>query len=152
MKKLLITVCSVALLTGVGCTHKPSKYNEENAYVPTASFGDLENKVSDRVFFEFNSSDLSDNAKSILNRQVEFMKENPKLNFSLQGYCDKRGTSDYNLALGERRANSVKEYLVSKGIDSSRLKVISFGKEYPAVIGDSEEAYSQNRRTVTVII
>ena len=103
------------------------------------------------MFFAFDNSNLSDSAKTILDRQVEFMKDNSHLKFVLEGYCDKRGTVEYNLALGERRANSVKKYLVNHGINPDRLIVISFGKERPAVVGDTEEAYRQNRRVVTVI-
>lgn len=79
------------------------------------------------------------------------MKEYPNLSFVIEGHCDKKGTIEYNLALGERRANSVKEYLVQHGINPGRLTVISFGKERPAIIGDSEEVFAKNRRSVTVI-
>ncbi|MFQ3306996.1 MAG: peptidoglycan-associated lipoprotein [Candidatus Midichloriaceae bacterium] len=156
MNKLLVTACVISFIA-VGCTHKPSG-SSNSGYsgddinsISKSTFEDLENKVGDRVFFAVNSSSLSDVAKEVLKRQIEFMKKHSHLKFVLEGYCDKRGTVEYNLALGERRANSVKEFLASHGLNSDRLTVISFGKERPAVMGDSQEAYRQNRRVVTVI-
>ncbi len=156
MKKILLTICSMALLTGVGCKNKShqsaSDVNRSTLdSIPNSTFEELDKKVGDKVFFAYDNSELSDSAKTILDRQVEFMKEKSHLKFVIEGFCDKRGTVEYNLALGERRANSVKKYLVNHGINPDRLIVISFGKERPAVIGDTEEAYRQNRRAVTVI-
>ena len=154
MKKILFTICSIALLGG-GCAHKSQKdvapEQEGVASVSPAAFEELENKVGSKVFFALNSASLSQQSKDVLDKQVEYMKKYPHLNFVIEGHCDKRGTDEYNLALGERRANSVKEYLIQYSINPSRLIVISFGKERPAVIGDSEEAFAKNRRAVTVI-
>ena len=107
--------------------------------------------TSDRVFFAFDSSALSDNAVEVLNTQVKWLKDHKKVNVIVQGYCDERGTREYNLALGERRANAVKQYLVSQGIAADRISVISYGKERPAVLGNNEAAWAQNRRAVTVV-
>ena len=156
MKKALLAVCSLALLAGVGCknkSHQSTNGTDGSTLdsISKATFEELEKKVGDKVYFSYDNSDLSDSAKSILDKQVEFMKDKSHLKFVLEGFCDERGTVEYNLALGERRSNSVKKYLVHHGINPDRLIVISFGKERPAVIGHTEEAYKQNRRVVTVI-
>lgn len=114
-----------------------------------SQISELENKVGDRVFFELDSSSINAEGKETLNRQVAFMSENPDLTFSIEGHCDERGTREYNLALGERRASSVKQYLISSGVNSERLKTVSYGKEKPAVEGSNEWAWGQNRRAVT---
>ena len=154
MKKVLFTICSIALL-GIGCTHKQQKditpEQEKVVSVSPVAFEELESKVGNKVFFPLNSANLSQQNKDVLDKQIEYMKKYSHLNFVIEGHCDKRGTVEYNLALGERRANSVKEYLIQYGINPNRLIVISFGKERPAVIGDSEEAFAKNRRAVTVI-
>lgn len=156
MKKVLLTVCSLALIAGVGCIPKSQQSTSGTDSstldsIPKSTFEELEKKVGDRVFFSYDNSGLSDSAKAVLDKQIEFMKENSHLKFVLEGFCDQRGTVEYNLALGERRANSVKKHLVQHGINPDRLIVISFGKERPAVSGYTEEAYKQNRRVVTVI-
>ena len=155
MKKLLFTVCSIALLGVVGCAHKPqeSADSKEDSISPVSytTFEEFESKVGNKVFFAFDSANLSTQSEIILDKQIGFMKEYPNLSFVIEGHCDKKGTIEYNLALGERRANSVKEYLVQHGINPGRLTVISFGKERPAIIGDSEEVFAKNRRSVTVI-
>ena len=111
---------------------------------------DFENNIGDRVFFALNSSLLSCDTKSKLNQQIAFFKENPELNAIIEGHADERGTSEYNLALGERRANAVLQYFIMKGLNASRFEVISYGKEKPAVIGMDEKAYAANRRVVVV--
>ncbi len=112
---------------------------------------DLVAHVGDRVFFDYDSSELATNAQRTLQRQAEWFKMNPSVNATVEGHCDERGTREYNLALGERRANSAKNYLVSLGVDASRLSIISYGKEYPEDPGQSEVAWSKNRRSVTVV-
>ena len=109
--------------------------------------------AEDRVFFALDSSALTSNAQEVLDTQVNWLtaKRHNKTNVIVQGYCDERGTREYNLALGERRANAVKEYLVSHGVDADRISTISYGKERPAVLGSNEAACAQNRRAVTVI-
>ena len=107
--------------------------------------------AEDRVFFAFDSSAITDNSAEILQTQVKWLKKHENVNVIVQGYCDERGTREYNLALGERRANAVKQYLVSQGIAADRISTISYGKERPAVLGNNEAAWAQNRRAVTVI-
>lgn len=107
--------------------------------------------VGDRVFFEFDRSDLTAEARTTLERQAFWLRKYPSVTVSIEGHADERGTREYNLALGERRASSARDYLVSLGIDPSRLSTISYGEERPAVVGSNEEAWAQNRRAVTVI-
>ena len=102
------------------------------------------------VYFDFDSSALTAKAVADLDSQIAWLKKNPKVNVVIQGYCDKRGTAEYNLALGERRAEAVKQYLVSQGVCAKRVATVSYGKEY-AFPGDTEEAYAKSRRGVTVV-
>ena len=107
--------------------------------------------VGDRVLFDYDSAKLDTSAKILLDSQSRFLRANTDLNFVVEGHCDERGTREYNLALGEKRATAVRDYLVINGIDPDRIKVISYGKEKPAVIGSNGMAYSKNRRAVTII-
>ena len=108
-------------------------------------------KVGDRVLFGYDSSELDDDDRAILNNQSKFLNQNPSLKVTIQGHCDERGTREYNLALGEKRAQSVKNYLISLGISSDRVSTISYGKERPAVVGSNDGAWAQNRRSVTIV-
>ena len=107
--------------------------------------------IGDRVFFDFDKSDLRPDAIDQLNRQADFMNGNGSITVVIEGHADERGTREYNLALGDRRASSAEQYLESMGVDGGRMETISYGKERPAVLGSNEDAWSQNRRAVTVI-
>ena len=107
--------------------------------------------VGDRVLFDYDSAKLDSSAKILLDGQSRFLRANTDLNFIVEGHCDERGTREYNLALGEQRATAVRDYLVIQGIDPDRIKVISYGKEKPAVVGSNSMAWSKNRRAVTII-
>ena len=107
--------------------------------------------VGDRVLFDYDSSELSPEAKLTLDKQSRFLRANSDLTFTIEGHCDERGTREYNLALGEKRATAVRDYLVIEGISSDRVRVISYGKEKPAVVGSNDMAWSKNRRAVTTI-
>lgn len=144
LKKLL--AAGAVILSLAAC----STTDGDGVNASQSQIDELTNKVGDRVLFEFDSSSLTSEARQTLDKQVVFMTDNSELSFTIEGHCDSRGTREYNLALGERRANSVREYLVAHGIDESRLTIVSYGKERPAVIGDNEFAWSQNRRGVTV--
>lgn len=112
---------------------------------------DLVVNVGDRVFFAYNESELTPEARATLDRQAAWLKKYGSIGVTVEGHCDERGTREYNLALGERRATAVKNYLVADGIPASRLKTISYGKERPAVLGHNEAAWAQNRRGVTLV-
>ena len=107
--------------------------------------------VGDRVLFDYDSSELSAEAKLTLDKQSRFLRVNSDLTFTIEGHCDERGTREYNLALGEKRATAVRDYLVIEGISPDRIRVISYGKEKPAVVGANDMAWSKNRRAVTTI-
>lgn len=109
-------------------------------------------KISDRVFFDFNKDNLTEEAISVLDATAEWLNKNPDVKLLIEGHTDERGTKEYNIGLGQRRASSVKKYLESKGIDAARIKIISYGKERPEFAGSNEEAWSKNRRAVSVIL
>ncbi len=121
------------------------------AVVEQVDVSDLIAQAGSRVYFGFDRHDLDADARAILVAQADVLKANGMSTITVQGHCDDRGTRDYNLALGERRANAVKNYLVALGVAAGRIDVISYGFERPAVVGSNEAAWAQNRRGVTVI-
>ena len=123
----------------------------ESASIIPGSQEDLIVNVGDRVFFNYDSSDLDSDAQELLQDQVAWLKQYSDVSVIVEGHCDERGTREYNLALGEKRAQSVKNYLISLGIASDRISTISYGKERPAVVGSNDGAWAQNRRSVTVV-
>lgn len=121
------------------------------AQVVPGSQRDLVVNVGDRVFFAFDSSDLSNQARVTLSNQAAWLRKFPGVRVAIEGHADERGTREYNLALGERRASAVKDYLVALGVAPARVKTISYGKERPAAVGSNETAWAQNRRGVMVV-
>ena len=107
--------------------------------------------VGDRVFFDYDSAELDADAQELLQAQAAWLKQYKKTSIIIEGHCDERGTREYNLALGEKRAQAVKNYLNGLGVDSSSISTISYGKERPAVVGSNDDAWSQNRRSVTKV-
>ena len=107
--------------------------------------------VGDRVFFDYDQHDLTGEARSTVERQSQWLKQYGSVSIVVEGHSDERGTREYNLALGEKRANTVRNYLIANGVDASRIQVISYGKERPAVMGSDEQSWAQNRRAVVVI-
>lgn len=112
---------------------------------------DLVVNVGDRVFFDYDRHELTAEARATVEKQAEWLKRYSTLNVLVEGHCDERGTREYNLALGERRATAVRNYLIALGVDASRLQTISYGKERPAVLGSDEASWAQNRRGVLVV-
>lgn len=108
--------------------------------------------TSDTVNFGTDMYDIDGSARSILDSQADWLQRFPTARITLEGHCDERGTREYNLALGDRRANAAKNYLVSRGIPAGRITTISYGKERPLALGSDEESYAQNRRAVTVVV
>ena len=123
----------------------------ETASIEPGSQEDLIVNVGDRVFFNYDSSDLDSDAQELLQDQVAWLKQYSDVSVIIEGHCDERGTREYNLALGEKRAQSVKNYLIGLGISSDRVSTISYGKERPAVVGSNDGAWAQNRRSVTIV-
>ena len=112
---------------------------------------DLVTNVGDRVFFAFDQYDLTSEARATVEKQAQWLKTYPSVNIMVEGHCDERGTREYNLALGEKRAMAVRNYLIALGVDAGRIQTISYGKERPAVTGSDEAAWAQNRRGVLVV-
>ncbi len=108
-------------------------------------------EIGNTVYFEYDSSALTSAAQAGLDRQAAFLKANPSVVVTIEGHCDERGTREYNLALGDRRASAARDYLIANGINAARLRTVSYGKERPAVVGSTETAWSKNRRAATVI-
>ena len=107
--------------------------------------------IGNKVYFDFDSSALSADAKSTLNAQAAFLRSNPSVRITVEGHADERGTREYNLALGDRRASAARDFLVAQGIDGARIKTISYGKERPEMVGSNDEAWAKNRRPVSII-
>ncbi len=135
---------------GVGLGNADSVYVDETAPVP-GSQADLVINVGDRIFFDTDSSDLTVNARQTLENQAAWLAQYTNVGVVIEGHADERGTREYNLALGARRANAVQNYLVALGVNPSRVTTLSYGKERPAVPGSNENAWAQNRRSVTKV-
>ena len=140
---LLVTACATQKKAGTGMM-------QGDVYTGNETVEYLATGVRDRVFFATNKSTLTTASRDTLRKQAAFMRKKSDLKFTIEGHADERGTREYNLALGERRANAVKDYLMTYGISGNRLSVISYGKERPVNSGSSPLAWSQNRRSVTV--
>jgi peptidoglycan-associated lipoprotein len=118
---------------------------------PSAGSNALEPSAKDRVFFDYNSIVIKPDGEDTLTRQALWLKQHPDVKVLIEGHCDERGTREYNIALGDRRANAVKNHLQALGVSPDRMETISYGKERPDQLGADENALSQNRRSVTVI-
>ena len=108
-------------------------------------------QVGNTVYFGFDSSELGGEARATLDRQAAFLNVNPTMIVIIEGHADERGTREYNLALGDRRAVAVRDYLLAKGLNAARVRTVSYGKERPAVSGSNEESWAKNRRAATVL-
>jgi peptidoglycan-associated lipoprotein len=152
---LLLAACETATTTtagsaGGGAATTAGAGAPRTGPVP-GSQQDLVVNVGDRVFFDLDKSDLKPEARRTLERQAAWLKQYGNAAVTIEGHADERGTREYNLALGDRRAKAASNYLVSLGIAANRVRTISYGKERPAVLGSNEAAWSQNRRAVTVV-
>jgi len=145
----LLAACSTAPEGGANTSGNAAAAQKLGPAAGTAQ--DFVVNVGDRVFFGYDQYAISTDARAILTNQATWLKKFPNATIALEGHADERGTREYNLALGERRANAAKEYLVSLGVDAMRVKTISFGKERPVALGHNEAAWGQNRRSVTVV-
>ena len=119
--------------------------------VVPGSMEDLVVNVGDRVLFDYNQYNLRANSQAILEKQAAWLQTYSSVNVTIEGHCDERGTREYNLALGERRAAAARDYLLAQGIDPARIRVISYGKERPVAAGSNETSWSKNRRAATVL-
>ena len=147
-KKLLLLVATGLFLASCAATNTNQG---GDASINAGTQEDLIVNVGDRVFFEFDSSELTVDAQSTLDAQAAWLMQYSDTNITIEGHADERGTREYNLALGDKRAFAVYSYLAQAGIDTNRMEYISWGKERPEDIGSDETAYSQNRRSVTIV-
>jgi len=143
-KKILLLVAFVSLAGGC----KTTKVAEEKPQVKQEIIEEV--KVPDRVYFGYDGYDLTNKSKKVLELQVEWLKQDEDVKILIEGHCDERGTREYNLVLGQKRADAVKSYLIEKGISSRRIKTVSYGKEKPEYLGNGESIWSKNRRSVIV--
>ena len=150
LRKILIVIVASLALTACAAQKKQTGMMQSDVYTGTDTVEYLATGVKDRVFFATNKSTLTTASRDTLRKQAAWMRKKSDLSFTIEGHADERGTREYNLALGERRANAVKDYLMTYGISGGRLSVISYGKERPVNSGSSPLAWSQNRRSVTV--
>jgi peptidoglycan-associated lipoprotein len=152
--KLLGAIMAIGLLAGCA-SNTASTAGTGGAAVSSGpvpgSQEDLVANVGDRVFYAFNTSTLSTDAQGTLTRQTAWLGKYPQISVQIAGNCDDRGTEEYNLALGQRRANSARDYLVAKGVSSARISTISYGKDRPTAVGDDESAWAQNRNAITSV-
>jgi len=149
---LILVACLVltACATKKTSTSSMSGQMQGDTYMGTDTIKELAKGVPDRVFFATNETVLTTASRETLRKQAAWLRKNSDINVVLEGHADERGTREYNLALGERRANSAKDYLMTYGISSDRISVLSYGKERPVDSGSSPLAWSKNRRSVTV--
>ena len=149
-KKILVVVLASIVLTACATQKKQSGKMSGDVYTGSETVEYLATGVKDRVFFATNKSTLTTASRDTLRKQAAWMRKKKKLTFSIEGHADERGTREYNLALGERRANAAKDYLMTYGVSANRISVISYGKERPVDSGSNPLSWSKNRRSVTV--
>ena len=150
IKKIALIAFASFALTACATSKKSTGKMAGDVYTGTDTIEYLATGVKDRVFFATNKSTLTTASRDTLRKQAAWMRKKKDLKFSIEGHADERGTREYNLALGERRANAVKDYLMTYGIAGNRISVISYGKERPVNSGSNPLAWSQNRRSVTI--
>jgi peptidoglycan-associated lipoprotein len=147
----LFAACETASEVGGDSASTSSVSSASSSAAVAKTEADKLAEVGNTVYFDFDSSELSENAQMTLNRQAAFLNVNPTLVIVVEGHADERGTREYNLALGDRRATAVRDYLLAKGLNSARVRTVSYGKERPAVEGSTEAAWEKNRRAATVL-
>ena len=146
----LAAVLAVALSMGA-CANKNLGMDANASAATPGSQQDFVVNVGDRVFFESDQTDLTPQATATLDKQIQWLQTYSRYTFTIEGHADERGTREYNIALGARRAQSVKAYMTAHGIDPSRMRTISYGKERPVAVCNDISCWSQNRRAVTVL-
>ena len=149
LKNILLVIFATLILSACS-TAKKSGDIDGDVYTGKETVKYLASGVPDRIFFATNKSSLTTASRATLRKQATFLRKNKSLNVTIEGHADERGTREYNLALGERRANAARDYLMTYGISSDRISVLSYGKERPVDSGSNPLAWSKNRRSVTV--
>ena len=149
LKNILLVIFATLILSACS-TAKKSGNIDGDVYTGKETVKYLASGVPDRVFFATNKSSLTTASRATLRKQANYLRKNKNLNVTIEGHADERGTREYNLALGERRANAARDYLMTYGISGKRISVISYGKEKPVNPASTSLAWSQNRRSVTI--
>jgi peptidoglycan-associated lipoprotein len=155
--KIVTAFAAALLLAACASSKEPATTTDTGTGTGTAgqatpgSAQDFQVNVGDRVYFDYDSYEIRSDAQTTLQKQAAWLQQYANFTILIEGHCDERGTREYNLALGERRANAVKNYLVALGLDANRVQTISYGKERPIAEGHDESAWAQNRVGVTVL-
>jgi peptidoglycan-associated lipoprotein len=148
MIKAIAAFAALALLAACSSSEPP---NPATTTVTPGSIADFKQNIGDRVYFDTDMSNIREDGRATLAKQAEWLKKYTNYPILIEGKCDERGTREYNLALGERRANAVRQYLVAQGVPADRVKTISYGKERPEVVGSDEGAWARNRVGITAL-
>jgi peptidoglycan-associated lipoprotein len=148
MRMIKALIATAAMVFIAACSNEQAAAPATTTVTP-GSVADFRQNVGDRVFFDTDKSTIREDGRTTLNRQAEWLKKYTNYPITIEGHCDERGTREYNLALGERRANAARQYLIAQGVPASRIKTISYGKERPDPVGSDEAAWARNRRAVT---
>ncbi len=150
MRFIKALAATAALIFMAACSDTAAVAPATTTVTP-GSVADFRQNVGDRVYFDTDMSNIREDGRATLGKQAEWLKKYTNYAITIEGHCDERGTREYNLALGERRANAVRQYLVAQGIPAARIKTISYGKERPEVVGSDEAAWARNRVGVTTL-
>ncbi len=143
---------AVAALMFIGaCSHTEQAAAPAGTTVAPGSVADFRQNVGDRVYFDTDQSTVREDGRATLAKQAAWLNKYTNYQITIEGHCDERGTREYNLALGERRANAARQFLIAQGVPAARLKTISYGKERPEVVGSDEGSWARNRRAVTTL-
>jgi peptidoglycan-associated lipoprotein len=151
MRTIKALAAIAALIFMSACSSNNEAAAPASTTVTPGSVADFKQNVGDRVYFDTDQSSVREDGRQTLNKQAEWLKKYTNYPITIEGKCDERGTREYNLALGERRANAVKQYLVAQGVPAQRVNTISYGKERPEVVGSDEGAWARNRVGITAL-
>jgi peptidoglycan-associated lipoprotein len=149
MIKAIAAIAALTLMAA--CSSSTQEPPQAGATVTPGSIADFKQNVGDRVYFDTDMSNIREDGRATLTKQADWLKRYTNYPILIEGKCDERGTREYNLALGERRANAVRQYLVAQGVPAERIKTISYGKERPEVVGSDEGAWARNRVGITAL-
>src|SRR6185437_3836071 len=151
MRTIKALAAIAAMMIMAACSNTQQAAIPASTTVTPGSVADFQQNVGDRVFFDTDMSGIRPDGRATLQKQAEWLKKYTNYPITIEGKCDERGTREYNLALGERRANAVRQYLVAQGIPANRIKTISYGKERPEAVGSDEGAWARNRVGITAL-
>ncbi len=151
MRMIKALTAIAAMIFIAACSNDQQAAAPATTTVTPGSVADFRQNVGDRVFFDTDQSTVREDGRATLSKQAEWLKKYTNYQVTVEGHCDERGTREYNLALGERRANAARQYLIAQGIPAARIKTVSFGKERPDPVGSDEAAWTRNRRAVTAL-